>query len=161
LCTDPTPPCDPVANRELRLTLDERGNMLVPMDWSGVILAPNAVPVARLVRGSSTVAAFEDSGQPIRVPSTNLLASFSPTGAKLPPTFDPQNDPTVTTSVAFFGSADAARTLLRVGRRSADVLKCVNGTNDGSLCADAGDCPGGSCGFAICRGGTAAGADCV
>lgn len=66
LCDDPIPPCTST-QESLRVAVDEGGNLLIPMDWRGVLVDRDAVPVARLLRGSSGVEAFFDLGLPLLV----------------------------------------------------------------------------------------------
>src|SRR5262249_52729126 len=58
LCTDPVPPCLGTQD-DIRFTVDTDGNVLVPFDWRGVLVQRDKVPVARLLRATSTVEAFE------------------------------------------------------------------------------------------------------
>jgi subtilisin-like proprotein convertase family protein/Tol biopolymer transport system component len=143
LCTDPQPPCTGAA-AELRLTVDAAGNLLMPMDWAGVLLRPG-VPIARLVRGSSAVEAFPGSDQPIRLPDRNVLSSFSPQGNSLPPIFEPQLDPSGPDTLTLFGSVDARETVLRIARFGATDRACSGGANSGLPCVQADDCPGAEC----------------
>src|SRR5262249_45579893 len=75
LCSQPNPPCTGLA-KDVRFTVDTAGNLLIPMDWRGVLVNRNAVPVPRLLRASTPLEAFEGSGQPIRIPDPAFLASF-------------------------------------------------------------------------------------
>jgi Tol biopolymer transport system component len=159
ICTDPSPPCTGRTD-EIRFTIDAAGNILVPMDWRGVLIARDAVPVARLLRGATTLEAFEGSGTPLRIPGSAFLGSFSPEGGKLPPIFDPQADPSATDAATFFGTADAPETVLRLARRSPDFLACAGGANAGLPCTAVGDCPSGSCNPAGCVGGSSVGTPC-
>lgn len=137
LCTSPSPPCTGEAV-EMRLAVDARGNLLLPVDWSGVLLG-DGVPIARLLRGSSTLAAFPDRPGPINLPTRAHLASYSPQGGKLPPIFDPQASSAG--ELTLFGTADAPATVLRIARRL-----CDGGVRHELSCSGDGDCPGGSCG---------------
>src|SRR5439155_232359 len=139
-------------------TVDTAGNLLLPMDWRGVLVNPNAVPVPRLLRGSTPLEAFAGTGTPVRIPGAAFLASFTPDGRKLPPIFDPQADPTDPSATTFFGSADAPASVLRIARR---ILQCAGGAHDGSPCATPLDCPGGTCTFRACASGAHAGAPCT
>src|SRR5439155_1539139 len=143
-------------------TVDTAGNLLLPMDWRGVLVNPNAVPVPRLLRGSTPLEAFAGTGTPVRIPGAAFLASFTPEGRKLPPIFDPQADPTDPSATTFFGSADAPASVLRIARR-VPILLCAGGAQDGSPCATPRDCPGGTCTptFHACANGTHAGAPCA
>ncbi|MBI3785482.1 MAG: PD40 domain-containing protein [Deltaproteobacteria bacterium] len=145
LCTEPSPPCTGRA-AEARFTIDTAGNLLIPMDWQGVILGQ--VPIARLLRGASSIAAFPESNQPVVVPDNSYLGSFSPEGGRLPPLFDPQSDPTALHEAVLFGSADAPRSVLRIARLSATGLACSGGVRAGAECRSDQDCPNGACGTA-------------
>lgn len=143
LCTDPQPPCTGAAT-ELRLTVDADGNLLMPMDWAGVLLRPG-VPIARLVRGSSAVEAFPGSDQPIRLPDRNVLSSFSMQGNSLPPIFEPQVDPSAPGALTLFGSVDARATVLRIARFGTAERTCSGGASSGLPCVQTDDCPGAAC----------------
>ena len=158
LCVDPAPPCTGRA-AEAHLTTDSAGNLLVPMDWRGILVG-ESIPITRLLRGSGTLEAFLGSGQPLRVPSSAFLHSYSPEGGLLPPIFEPQVDPGSTHQVTLFGSADAPATVLWIGRRGPAFGQCTDGAAAGRPCATDGDCPGAACRGATCVGGTNAGASC-
>ena len=157
ICTEPSPPCLGTAP-EVRFTTDADGNVLVPVDWRGVLLG-DAVPVARLVRASSSIEAFAGGGKPMRIPGGEFLRSFSTGGAALPPIFDPQND-ALSSQASFFGTADAPETVLRISRRPSPLRQCDGGTSDGLPCGDPASCPDGSCVTAVCAGGANAGTAC-
>src|SRR5439155_5310893 len=83
LCTD-VPPCLPVPVRDLRFTVDMAGNLLIPMDWSGIRVDPK-LPIARPVRGSAMgtsataitpLEAVAGTGVAVRIPGPDFLASF-------------------------------------------------------------------------------------
>ena len=149
LCVDPSPPCRG-DRRELRLTTDADGNVLLPVDWRGVLI-DKGVSVARLLRASTALPAFPGSDTPIRIPGRSFLRSFSPTGGPLPPVFEPQLDPSAPHELTLFGSADAAQTVLWLARRSATGRTCHGGELDGLPCNEESDCPAGACGISICR----------
>ncbi len=130
-------PCTASAT-EVRGALDGAGNLLVPIDWSR-ILVPGSVPVPRLLR------ARLEAPVPVTMPDAVFLGSFTPEGGKLPPIFEPQLDPTVGVDpdvITIFGSADAPYTILRLARRHGT---CAGGGNAGARCASDLDCPGGTC----------------
>ncbi len=161
VCTTPTPPCTGKAS-DFRFTVDTAGNLLLPMDWRGVLVNRDAVPVPRLLRGSTPLEAVAGTRLAVHIPGGAFLSSFTPEGRKLPPIFDPQFDPTDPRAAVFFGSADAPTSVLRVARR-VPVSVCVGGSNAERACVTAGDCPGGACSasFRACAGGTGAGQPCV
>jgi len=159
LCTEPSPPCTGLAT-EIHFTTDAAGNVLSPMDWSGVLLEPN-LAVARLVRAAAAVPAFAGMAEPVRVPSSEFVLAYSTAGGVLPPVFEPQRDPSAENEVTLFGSVDAPRGVLQVLRRGPDGRACSSGMEAGRPCATDGDCPDGACGVATCvGGGTNAGATC-
>ncbi|HEY2387887.1 MAG TPA: hypothetical protein VGK30_13060 [Candidatus Binatia bacterium] len=150
----------------VRFALDAAGDVLMPMDWSGILVRPDGVPVPRIISGSTAVPAFASGTQPqpIRIPESDppFIGSFSTDGRRLPPIFDAQIDPKAGSDVAaLFGSADAPHTVLRIARRSPGALLCRGGANDGLRCVTADTCPQGTCGISICDGGSVAGSPCV
>lgn len=159
LCTTPAPPCTGLVD-EVRFAVDAGGNILLPMDWRGVRVDRDAVPVARLLRATSTVEAYEGRGVPLRITDLQSLGSFSPEGVKLPPLFDPQSDPTTAATATFFGSTDAAETVLRIARHRIASKQCVGGINDELPCRNNVDCPGATCAPPVCTAGSNAGSAC-
>ena len=158
VCVEPSPPCTGRAS-EFRFTVDAAGNVLIPMDWRGILVG-QSVPVARLLRGMSAVAAFPESDRPISIPSNAFLHSFSPEGGLLPPIFEPQVDPSSNGELTLFGSADAPATVLRLARRSPAFRQCTGGSAAGVPCVGADDCPGGRCEPATCAAGARSGVPC-
>jgi cysteine-rich repeat protein len=153
ICTSPVPPCQPQPNRDVRMTTDLAGNLLVPMDWRGILVNRDAVPIARQLRARSDVEAFPGRAQPILLPDPAVLRSFSPEGVPILPVFDPQADPTDVAAVTLFGTADAPQTVLRIARHEVATSQCWGGANDALPCLVAGDCGGGSCGGPTCFSG--------
>lgn len=143
LCTEPAFPAGPCTGTadEIRFTIDTAGNVLLPMDWRGVRVDRDAVPVARLLRASSSVEAFPGEGVAVNVTDVRSLGSYSPEGIKLPPLFDPQQNPEDHDATTFFGSTDAAETVLRLARGAA----CMGGSAAGLSCVNDDGCPGGTC----------------
>ncbi len=167
-CYAGKPPClaTPASAEGTRLTLDQDGNLLIPVHWQGIILQDASGPVPRLLR--TTI----ESPVPITLPSATFVNSLTVEGQRLPPIFEPQTDPTGAAapgSLTFFGSVDVAATVLRIahhrglceggtnaGQDCADILDCngtpcvdacTGGTHDGQVCNGDGDCPsGGRCG---------------
>ena len=88
ICTPATNECDGLP-RDLRFTVDAAGNALVPMDWRGVLLRPDGIPVPRLVRGDTSLEAFLGGGAAVRLPGASFVASYSPGGLRVPPIFEP------------------------------------------------------------------------
>lgn len=120
LCRTPAFPSGPCtgAQSRTRLTVDGDGNLLVPIDWSGVLVRRDEVPVPRLLQASSATRAFPGAAAPIQVPGLSFLESFSPEGRKLPPLFEQQVDRSTEDALKLFGSADAPYTVLRIDRRA-------------------------------------------
>src|SRR5262249_50854901 len=128
------------------------GNLLIPVDWSGVLVRRAEVPVARLLRASTVLEAFSGVLGTLRVPGPEFLESFSPEGRSLPPLFEQQVDLGAGRDVfRLFGSADAPYTVLRVNRRGVRG-RCSGG---GRACGADFECPvGEACArFLACDGG--------
>ena len=176
LCTMLRPPCSTGTAPEMRLTTDQAGNVLAPVDWKAVRAFQDGLPAPRLLHLTAAV--------PVRIPGNHYLASFAPEGGSLGPVFDQQTDPTATTQnqVNLFGSVDAPYSVLRVARRApvctstpkacAEDSDCPAGETctrflacavDPSLpCTAASDCPAGPCGQATCAsGGPLSGQPCT
>lgn len=158
LCTSINPPCLATGS-ELLVTTDTAGNLLLPIDWQGV-LPGGSVPVARLWRASSSIGAFVSGGAPVRLPGNAFLSSYSLEGALLPPVFGPEADLTAMNELALFGSIDGPASVLRIARRSPTFQQCAGGANDGLPCTAASDCPDGTCADAVCNGGDNDGQTC-
>ena len=94
---------------ELRFTVDAAGNALVPIDWRGVLVENERVPIPRLVRGQTDFPAFPGGVDPVSVPGRSFLASYSPEGHRLPPIFEPLEGGART------GSACSDRPMVRSG----------------------------------------------
>ena len=162
LCTAPAfpeGPCTGAAAGTARLTVDTEGNLLVPVDWSGILYRRHAVPVPRLLQASSMVPAFGEILHAIRIPGPEFLESFSPEGRRLPPIFEQQVDVSGADVLKLFGSSDAAYTVLRFHRR-APHGRC---TRTARSCAADFECPTGeSClRFLACAGGERDGLPCT
>jgi Tol biopolymer transport system component len=148
-CFTTVPPCTALAT-EGRVAVDTAGNLLLPVNWQGVLVSQANVPVPRLLR------AIIKSPLPFQNPPQVSLASFTPEGAPLPPIFEPQvdedADPLVTgpNVLSLFGSADAPYTILRIAR---GLGACASGPNVGQKCVDSRDCGGDTC-APVCVGGT-------
>lgn len=162
---DPSIPCSD-SGADVGFTTDAAGNVVVPMDWAGV-LVPGTLPIPRLVRASTSVAAFtgappepnQTPGAPIAVPGLGFLQSFSPKGLGVDPLFSPLfNSQGADTEL--FGSADAERGVIRILRRSLKFRECKAGSRGGLACIANFECPGSSCGPGKCRGGSQAGKQC-
>jgi Tol biopolymer transport system component len=144
-CFADVPPCTALAT-ETRFAVDIDGNLLLPVDWTGILVRRNNVPVPRTLRATLK------SPIPFGTPPAVALGSFTPEGAPLPPIFEPQTDASIVDAnvVSLFGSADASYTILRLAR---NVGSCSAGPNAGNACVDSRDCGGQSC-VPTCVGGT-------
>lgn len=128
------------ANAELHLTTDAAGNVLVPMDYAAILLRVQGIPIPQLARAGTNVEAFTGSGQPVVIPGDGFIASFSPEGILLPPVFTPVVDPTDPSSADLFGSVDAPRGVIRIGRRG-----CLGGPDEGRPCTLGSQCSSATC----------------
>jgi Tol biopolymer transport system component len=165
VCSDPSPICTARATG-LQMTADAAGNLLIPMDWSGVLIprtaaeAARSLGIARLMEAMVAVEAFPATGRTLRIPSDAFMTSLSIEGGRLAPVFEPRVD-TEAEGLTLFGSTDAPRSVLRVARRSPLFRQCHGGDQDGAPCVNTDDCPGGDCGQGLCTGGDDAGDPCV
>jgi hypothetical protein len=132
------------ANTPLHFTTDAAGNVLIPMDYAGVLLRPGGVPVPILARGATDIEAFTGSGQAAVIPGDGFINSYSPEGIVLPPVFTPIVDPTDPDQATLFGSVDAPRGVHRIARRG-----CVGGPDEGRACAANGECSSNQCSAAL------------
>lgn len=167
LCETAGTECDGTSS-ELRFTVDSAGNALVPVDWRGILLRPDGIPVPRIVRGATSLPAFAGGG-PVQIPGRSFLASYAPSGRRVHPSFDPLLSDE-TSDLTLFGSADAAVGVIRIARRMPDLTnpltpvhrECAGGANDGLPCVVAADCALGTCGATTCRlGGVDTGQSCT
>jgi hypothetical protein len=150
LCTSEGAPCSTspaAANPELRLTVDEAGNALIPMDYRGIQTRFGEVPIPRILRGSPSGALT-----PSAPPGESLLGSYSTSGLRVPArlTVLPES---LGGMPGFFGTVDAPIGVMRFARRSAELRECFDAT-DAPLelpCSVDGDCGDGNyCGTATC-----------
>ena len=146
------PPCNPSPTNSIRLTVDSVGNVLVPVNWQGILVNDHGVPVPR------TLTATLKPPTPVRPPNASYLASYTPEGGLLPPIFVPQSDPNASANtLTLFGTADAPYTILRLARR---VDTCASGLKQGVACVSNADCPGSTC-PTTCAGGPNDGSACT
>jgi cysteine-rich repeat protein len=141
LCETPNTPCTGLQD-EVRFTVDAAGNALVPMEYRGVLIHADRIPVPRLVAGNTAIDAFTvQPGVPVELPGEAFLASYAPGGQRLPPIFTPLADPTAADRLSLFGSVDAPIGVIRVQRRG-----CVGGPSEGAACSSDAACgTGGAC----------------
>jgi len=168
LCTpDPANPDDPctAAGDKVVLAVDTDGNLLLPVDWTNVLIEGD-VPTPILLNGASAVDAYSGVDAPVVLPGEDFVASYTAEGAILPPVFSPANDPGSSEEVALFGSADAPLTVLRISALSPDARTCDAGSGslEDSPCTSNGHCDdgvsAGACAAARCVGGSSAGLAC-
>jgi Tol biopolymer transport system component len=138
------------ARPALRFALDASGNLLAPMDWTGVLCqtdptcAVEGFPPPKLIQvefpqslgsGLDAQGAASAAGAPIVIPSRDFVSSHTLQGTELPPIFDPFAASSATASgtgtLALFGSTDAVQTVIRLqteapGRCSADGAACIS-----------------------------------
>lgn len=143
LTTAPDGPCEPgripPMKRELRFTVDAAGHALVPMDYRGVLVHSDRIPIPRLILGGTALEALAGQGAPVALPSDAFLASYAPGGPRLPPIFTPLQNPQGADELALFGSVDAAAGVIRVQRRG-----CVGGDREGASCTQDAECGAGA-----------------
>lgn len=155
LCTDPVAVCAGDAP-ELRFSTDSDGNLLVPVDWTSVLVSDElGVPVPRIIDASTALDRYPlvdaaDPHEPVRIPNEDFVDSYTVFGRLLPPVFDVQRRTGRDTEAAFLGTADAPRSVLRFARRSPLAKQCTGGTESGEPCTRDADCPSGSCAAATC-----------
>jgi cysteine-rich repeat protein len=141
--TAPDGPCEPgripPEKRELRFAVDAAGNALVPMDYRGVLVHSDRIPIPRLLLGGTALEAFSGGGGPVQLPVDGFLASYAPGGQRLPPLFEPLHNPEATAELSLFGSVDAAIGVIRVQRRG-----CIGGPSEGSSCEADAECGAGA-----------------
>lgn len=141
ICSAPAFPDGPCTaeQTESRLAVDRDGNLLVPVDWTGVLVRDAEVPVPRLLGAQTSIPAFSGLSGSVRIPGASFLESFSPEGRRLPPLFEHKVDTETSTALRLFGSADAAYTVLRLDRR-APRGAC---RSSGVPCTSNRECPSG------------------
>jgi hypothetical protein len=127
----------------LRFALDSAGNVLAPMQWSGVLCQTDTecsfegFPPPQLVQvlfpqsigsGLDATGLPAASGDPLSIPGSEFTSSHTLQGKDLPPIFDPSAS---TAALALFGSTDAVQTVIRIqtqapGRCSVDGRACIS-----------------------------------
>src|SRR5262245_7273112 len=76
-CFRADPPCTAAATA-IRMAEDASGNLLIPVNWQGVLVSDAGVPVPRLLRTRIK------SPVPFELPDQVFLGSFSPEAGRLP-----------------------------------------------------------------------------
>lgn len=145
MCTTSDSACEEIStNPEFRFTTDVAGNALIPMDYTGILLRQNGVPIPQLSRATIEVDKFgPGSGKEpgnLTIPSAALISAHSPEGVGLPPIFTPLSDPTASEKTTLFGSVDAGLGVIRLSRGV-----CIGGENEGERCNTDAECTGGIC----------------
>ncbi len=164
--THPSVTCN-ASGADVLFTTDAAGNVLVPIDWRGVLVEPRTLPIPRLVKATTSIAAFtgtppeanQTPGAPMEIPGPGFLQSFSRKGLRVHPLFNPLAD-AESFDTTLFGSTDAEIGVLRVLRRSPAFRQCDGGTRGGLACIGDFECPASTCGQARCRGGANANQPC-
>ncbi len=125
---------------EVHITADTAGNLLLPLDYTDVLLRLAGRPFPLLARASTNLDAFAGGEvDKIAIPS-GFAASYSPEGVSLPPVFSPLSDPSSASDSILFGSIDAPRGVLRVVRQACEV-----GSQQGLACTSSAQCGGDPC----------------
>ncbi len=169
ICTagNPSVSCNN-SGADVQFTTDAEGNLVIPVDWRGVLVQPRTLPIPRLVQIQSSIAAFtgappeanQTPGAPIEIPGARFLQSLSQKGLRVDPLFNPLSNPT-STDTTLFGSTDAEIGVIRVLRRSPEFRECAAGTRGGLACIADFECPSSTCVQALCRGGVNDGVACT
>ncbi|MEX2206409.1 MAG: hypothetical protein WEF50_09310 [Myxococcota bacterium] len=133
---------DPNDRPTLRFALDDRGNVLANVDWTGVLAqdgGADTFPPPQLVNFFAEIGSGLPSapGATLEVVEPAAFTSYSPLGIQLPPLFEPSSDSSQ--SMALFGSTDARTSVIRVERL---LGRCENTS---SPCLSDAACGGGSC----------------
>ena len=157
-----------LADDDVQFTTDADGNVVVPIDWRGILVQPRTLPIPRLVQLTSSIAAFtgappeadQTPGAPVAVPGQGFLQSFSPKGLRVDPLLTPLAN-TQSVDTELFGSADAEFGVVRVLRRSPVFRECLGGARGGLACTADPECPASTCTQARCRGGANDGKLCA
>jgi hypothetical protein len=137
----------------VRFTTDASGNVLAPIDWSGVLFDgpveefPPPLLVSTLFDVGSGLPT--PPGPTISIPESGFLSSHTRSGKELPPIFDPLSD--TTQALSLFGSTDAQSTVIRVQARSGQECIDSGGSRTGVPClTDAACGTGATCGASVC-----------
>ncbi len=133
---------DPNDRPVVRFALDDRGNVLANVDWSGVLFQggdSETFPPPQLINFFAEIGSGLPSapGAPLEVAEPAAFTSHSPLGIQLPPLFEPSSDSTQ--AVTLFGSADARTSVIRIER---NLGQC---DNTGAACLTDAICGSGSC----------------
>jgi cysteine-rich repeat protein len=158
LCSDPMIPECLGTVEEVRFTTDREGNVLIPWDYQGVLVREGdehrGVPIARKLKGSTSIEPFVGQGGSLKIPRKGFLSSHAPKGLRLVPVFTPLGNPDQ--EATLFGTVDAELGVHRLRRRSSTFQQCLDGPNAGLPCFSdtngtygCGD--GGTCGSATCH----------
>ena len=151
----------------VRFTTDSAGNVLLPIDWRGVLVRVAGTPYPRLVSGATGLPAFLSGPGAVRLPGASAISAWALNGIKLPPVFTPLADPTGT-DLALFGTVDAPRAVTRIARRLPVTSRCFAGSTPGGVCTTAAQCASGERCLPLatpeyreCSGGANAGLPCL
>lgn len=143
MCTTPDSACEGT-DPNFQFTTDVAGNVLIPMDYTGILLRKDGVPIPQLSRATIEIEKFgPGSGKEpgnLTIPSAALISSYSPEGVVLPPVFTPLSDPTASDKTTLFGSVDAGLGVIRLSRGV-----CSGGDDAGERCNTAAECQSNIC----------------
>jgi hypothetical protein len=140
------------APKEVRLTIDQAGNLALPMRWTNALDKKKGKK--RRLWGSSSIHAKNSVPSPISVPGKTFLSSFTTVGtqfgdgpeldSKLPENLPPPVPPQAQRPHEFVisGYADEDESVLWFWRHRPWRYQCDGGTNAGQACENAPDCPG-------------------
>jgi hypothetical protein len=133
---------NPADRPTVRFALDDRGNVLANVDWTGVLAqdgGADTFPPPQLVNFFAEIGSGLPSapGAGLEVVEPAAFTSYSPLGIQLPPLFEPSSDSSQ--SMTLFGSTDARTSVIRIERL---LGRCEN---TGAACLSHAACGGDSC----------------
>jgi hypothetical protein len=160
---------------EVRFTVDQAGNVALPVEWTKILADEPAKPGKkknRVISGRTNFPAFDGSPSRVRLPTDDFLGSYTPRGTTWPPgapTFEEKPDASQPNWLVLSGEADELASVLRIARRELWAHQCQGGLHDGQAChpGASGDCGGGGCvprpdpSYFSCHGGVKAGSYCT
>jgi hypothetical protein len=101
----------------LEATIDGNGNLLVPVDYSGVLPGGPGSAVFRILEASADLDAFTSNpGVRILLPGSRYLRSFNLAGRPIPPVLESDAD-----GELIFGTVDAKLSIIRIARSDPDA----------------------------------------
>lgn len=126
----------------LRFAIDADGNALAPIGWEDILRSQRGVPVAMQLQFETTLESFASSGLPIVIPDARLVGSYDLSGNKLHPVFDPRllDGAAPSDRLMLFGTADAARSVVRVARQHCGPAEAFAPCRTNADCHTSGLC---------------------